>query len=121
MKMIKILVGAVLAGGIVSSTFANVETATAWPQVAQADKPTVAKVVEPTGVPQQMEGATIQVAFTVDQNGAPQHIRLLTSYNPALERSLLPALAQWRFTPVQKNGAPVSTRVVMPLKLISNS
>jgi TonB family protein len=122
MKMIKILVGAVLAGGIVSSSaFASVEALSVWPQIARADKPTVTKVVNPTGLPQRVDGATINVAFTVDQNGAPQNIRLLSSSDRLLERSLIPALAQWRFAPVLKNGAPVSTPVVMPLKLVSGS
>ena len=122
MKMIKILIGAILAGGIVStSALASVETASVWPQTAQAGKPTVTKVVNPTRLPQSAEGATVKVAFTVDANGQPRDIRLLSPADPYLTQSLVTALSQWRFNPVQKDGVPVSTRVVMPLKLISNS
>jgi hypothetical protein len=36
-------------------------------------------------------------------------------------KSLTAAVAQWEFTPVQKNGVPVATKVVLPLKLISGT
>ena len=121
MKMIKLLAGAALAGGLISSTFASEEAPTAWPQSARTDKPTVTKVVNPTGVPQRHEGATVDVTFTVDANGQPHHIKVLSPADPDLTRSLVPAIAQWRFTPAQKNGAPVSTRVLLPLKLVSKA
>jgi TonB family protein len=120
--MIKNLVGAVLAGGILTTTaFAYVEQPTPWPQAPRADVPVVVKAVDLTGLPQRHEGATVELSFTVDTAGRPRNIRLLAPSDPELARRLIPTFAQWRFTPVQKNGVPVPMNVVMPLKLISKA
>jgi TonB family protein len=122
MKSLKLFSGAALAVGLFStSAFAYTEQPTPWPQVARPDVPVVAKVVSPAGLPQRTEGQTVNVAFTVDASGQPRNIRLMGAADPDLAKSLIPALSQWRFTPVQKNGVPVSTRVVMPLKLIAGA
>jgi len=122
MKMLKLLVGAVLAGGVFStSALASVDTPTPWPQLARTDQPTVTRVVNPTGLPQRVEGATVDVAFVIDRAGQPHNIRLLGSSDPALVQRLLPAIAQWRFTPAQKKGAPVASYVVMPIKLVAGA
>jgi len=120
MKTSQLLLGTALAAGLFStSAFAYVEQPTPWPQAPRADVPVVTKVVKPMGLPLRAEGQTVNVAFTVDPTGQPRNIRLLSVSDSDLERKLIPALAQWRFAPVQKNGLPVSTRVVMPVKLIS--
>ena len=122
MKMFKNLLGAALAGGILTtSAFAYVEQPTPWPQAPRVDVPVVSKVVNPVNLPQRHEGATVQVSFTIDPTGQPRNIKVLAPSDPDLARALIPALAQWRFTPVQRNGAPVSTRVVLPIKLISKA
>jgi len=122
MKMIKMLFGAALVGGVIStSAMAYTEQASAWPQAALPGVPTVNKVVNPTGLPQRYEGATVDVSMTVDAMGQPRNIKLLNHADPALAKQLISAVSQWRFTPVQKKGVPVATRVVLPLKLIANS
>lgn len=122
MKSLKLFSGAALAAGLfATSAFAYTEQPTPWPQAPRADVPVVAKVVNPTGLPQRAEGQTIDVAFTVDASGQPRNIRLLGVSDPTLSKSLIPALSQWRFTPVQKNGVPVSTHVVMPIKLLAGA
>lgn len=122
MKTSQLILGAALAAGLFStSAFAYVEQPTPWPQAPRTDVPVVTKVVNPTDLPQRSQGMTIDVSFTVDASGQPRNIRLLSVSDSALEKKLIPALSQWRFAPVLKNGAPVSTRVVMPLKLISGA
>ena len=122
MKTSRLILGAALAAGLFStSAFAYVEQPTPWPQAPRADVPVVAKVVKPTNLPLSSEGMTVDVSFTVDKDGQPRDIRLVSINDSALEKKLIPALSQWRFTPVQKNGVPVSTRVIMPLKLISGA
>src|SRR5437868_3598036 len=122
MKTIKMLFGAALVGGVIStSAFAYTETPSAWPQAARPGVPTVTKVVNPTGLPQRFEGATVHVSFTVDPTGQPRNIRLLDESDANLAKSLTVAVSQWQFAPVQKNGVPVSTKVLLPLKLVSGS
>ena len=75
-------------------------------------------MVEPTGLPYRFMGETINVAFTVDQTGQPSNIKVLSRIDPKVEKSVRTALTQWRFTPAQKDGAPVSARVIMPLELM---
>jgi TonB family protein len=122
MKTIKMLFGAALVGGVLStSALAYTEQASAWPQAARPGVPTVAKVVNPTRLPQRFEGSTINVSLTVDAKGQPHNIKLLNASDADLVKSLTAAVAQWEFTPVQKNGVPVATKVVLPLKLISGT
>jgi TonB family protein len=118
MKMIKLLLGAALAGGLLSNvSLAAIDAPTALPQAPRADCPTVTKVVNPTGLPQRAAGTTVNVSFLVDQSGRPHYIRLVSASDPAVARSLIPALAQWRFHPRMKKGVPVATYVEMPIEL----
>jgi TonB family protein len=122
MKMFKMLFGAALVGGVLStSALAYTEQPSVWPQVARPGIPAIAKVVNPTRLPQRYEGATVNISLTVDPTGQPRHIKLLTPADPELARSLIAAVSQWQFTPVQKNGVPVATKVMLPIKLISGS
>jgi len=122
MKTSQLISGAALAVGLFSSSaFAYVEQPTPWPQTPRADRPVVSKAVMPTGLPTRYEGATVEVAFTVDATGQPRNIQLLQESDSRLIKRLVLAISQWRFTPAQKNGVPVSTRVVMPLKLLAGA
>ena len=122
MKMIKMLFGAALVGGVLSSSaLAYTEQPSAWPQAARPGVPAIAKVVSPTGLPQRYEGETVNVSLTVDAMGQPRHIRVLNTADATLTKSVTAAVSQWQFTPVQKNGVPVSTKVLLPLKLISGT
>jgi TonB family protein len=119
MKTSQLILGAALAAGLfTTSAFAYVEQPTAWPQAPRADVPTVIKVVNPVDLPASSEGQTVKVVFTVDQNGQPQHIRVPSGTDATLKKSIVTALSQWRFAPVLVKGVPVSSRVVMPLKLL---
>jgi len=122
MKPTKLFISAALACGLLSvSALAYVEQPTPWPQAPRADVPVVVKAVSPLAVRQIYEGSTIMVAFTVDPSGQPKHIRIVNNDDPLLSRSLIPTLEQWRFAPVQKNGVAVSTRVLLPIKLIDGA
>jgi TonB family protein len=116
MNKIKLLAGATLLSALLSTTAL---AATDGAQVNPAPQPDT--VVSPTNLPRQYLGSTVKVSFTVDENGQPHDIALVRRSHPALERSLITALAQWRFTPAQENGVAVAKRVILPLKLVAQS
>ncbi len=116
MYKIKLLAGATLLSALLSTTAL---AATGEAQTNLVPQPDT--VVSPTDLPRQYLGSTVKVAFTVDENGQPHNITLVRRSHPALERSLVTALAQWRFTPAQENGVAVSKRVILPLKLVAQS
>jgi TonB family protein len=122
MKSKTIILSAALLGGLLSvSAFAI--TPDVHNQINAALKfaaPTVTKVVHPTGLNRRYEGATITVSLTVDETGQAHDVRILSSDDPALARSLVPAITQWQFSPARKNGAPVPAQVVLPIQLVES-
>lgn len=80
--------------------------------------PVVVKTVNPTGISRRFQGEIVRLGFTIDEQGQPRNIALLSGRDPNLVRHLLPAVAQWRFTPAMKNGRAVSADVVLPIQLV---
>jgi TonB family protein len=121
MKSNNTLLGAALFGSVLSvSAFAAPELIELIP-VQQTAGPVLAKMVRPPSVPARYEDSTIRISFTVDTTGQPQDIRVLDLNDPVLMRTLLPALAQWRFEPARKDGVAVKVKVVLPLKLVCDN
>jgi TonB family protein len=54
--------------------------------------------------------------FIVTPEGTVTGIRVISSTNPACERSATAALAKWRFEPGIKDNSPVSTRMRLPIR-----
>lgn len=79
------------------------------------DVPAITKWVPPTSLPAGDEDATVMVSFILKTTGEPADIRVVSPRDAALEKCLLPALAQCRFTPVIKNGVAVDTKVMLPM------
>ena len=79
--------------------------------------PVPAKIVSPTGLPCGLKGAKVTLKLTIDAAGQPHDITIVTGDTPMLRRSLVAAVSQWQFAPARRNGVPVSTKVVMPLRL----
>ena len=78
-------------------------------------KPVV--VVAPDNVPRNYVNTTVRNGMTLDENGYPSNIRVVSLASAYLAKSIVPAIAQWRFTPMQVNGKPVTQEVVLPLEL----
>ena len=55
-------------------------------------------------------GGSVNVAFVINPAGGVQDARVLESDNKGLEQAALKAIKQWKFTPGQLNGQPVSSR-----------
>lgn len=79
------------------------------------DVPSITKWVAPDTLPAGYEDATVMVAFTLKTTGEPVDIRVVSPRDSALEKCLLPAVAQCRFSPVIKNGVAVDTKVMLPM------
>lgn len=116
-----LLLSATLLGGVLST--ASATTADAHATVAQGlkfDVPTVAHVVSPTNLSSRYRGTDVTLSFTLDVNGHPHDIRVLSHRDRNLEQNLVPAVAKWQFTPAKENGVPVSTKVILPIKLVES-
>jgi len=118
MKMKSVILSAAILGGLISaSSFANVIVQTA-PAPEKFEAPVPAQVVNPTGLLPRHAGETIVLSLTVDETGRPHNVQLMRGSDENLTKRLLPAVAQWKFTPAKKNGVPVRAHVVLPVQLI---
>lgn len=79
--------------------------------------PVPVAVVSPSRVSSEYAGAKVDLAFTVDSQGKPTGFTVVTSPDAMLAKVVLDAVSKWRFTPAQKNGAPVATKVVLPVRI----
>ena len=77
-------------------------------------------VVSPSVGPE-YNGATVQLEFTVDTNGKPSAFSVKSATDQALATSVVAAVKQWRFKPVVKDGVPVATKVVLPVRVVDDT
>lgn len=80
--------------------------------------PVPLRVVHPMDLPRWFEDQNVNVEFTLDAAGVPHDVTTKEALPAGVARRLLPAIAQWRFTPCLRNGHPVAIRVVMPLEVV---
>lgn len=81
--------------------------------------PVPVAVVSPTvSVP---AGESARIEFTVDTAGKASAIRVLSSSDSTLSDAMVDAVKQWQFKPAMKNGQPVTTKVVLPVRVVSAS
>ncbi len=118
MKIKSVILSAAILGGLFSvSSFANVIVhTTSAPEKFEA--PVLAKVVSPTGLLPRHQGETVTLHLMVDAVGQPHDIRLKWGADDNLTEKLLPAVAQWKFTPAKRNGVPVPSMIELPIQLI---
>ena len=63
-------------------------------------------------------GQAVKVEFVVDTKGMPSGFSVKSSTDDALAEAVVAAVKQWRFTPAVRNGAPVATKVVLPVSVV---
>lgn len=90
---------------------AYIETSSKAPGV-----PVPVAVVTPSVSPA-YAGAKIDVAFTVDAKGKPTELTVVSSPDAFVAKAVTDAVKKWRFTPAQKNGAAVATKVLLPIRV----
>jgi protein TonB len=79
--------------------------------------PVPISVVSPMVGPE-YAGTKVDVEFTVDQTGAPANLSVKSAADDELTSAVLEAVKQWKFKPAERNGSPVATKVVLPVKIV---
>lgn len=80
----------------------------------RTDIPVPVRVVAPKVLAS--PGAEVVLEFVVDKTGVPRAISVAASNDEALAAAAIKAVAEWRFTPVLKDGVTVDTKVKLPLR-----
>lgn len=81
--------------------------------------PVPISVVSPT-VGAEFSGSRFDVEFTVDQTGTPINLSVKSVADDALASAVMDAVKQWKFKPAERNGVPVATKVVLPVKVVDS-
>lgn len=82
--------------------------------------PVPVSVVAPTVGPE-YAGAVVQLEFVVDASGKPASFSVKSASDDTLATAVVQAVKQWRFAPAEKNGFPVATKVVLPVKIVDGA
>jgi protein TonB len=64
-------------------------------------------------------GQTVKVEFVVDTTGHTSEISVKSASDREFAEAVVDAVKQWQFTPAQRNGAPVATKVVLPVRVVA--
>ena len=81
------------------------------------DVPMPVAVVSPSDISAKYAGAKVELSFTVDALGNPTDFSVVASPDATLAKVVMDAVSKWRFTPAQKNGSAVATKVVLPVRI----
>jgi TonB family protein len=66
-------------------------------------------------------GQTVEVEFVVDSTGHTSGFSVKSASDRALADAVVDAVKQWHFSPAQRNGAPVTTKVVLPVRVVDSA
>ena len=83
----------------------------------RTDVPVPVRVVTPR-VDSNYAGTVVKLEFTVDGTGLPRDITVLDSVSGELAKSLTAAVAGWKFPPLVRDGKVVTTKVVLPMRIV---
>ena len=117
MKTSQTILSAVIFAGLLSaSSFAQIVVSPL--AAARFDAPAPAKVVSPVDLPRSFMREIVKVTLTVDAAGQPHDIKVVSTKDQAVTKSLVAAVSKWQFTPARENGVAVSCKVMLPLELV---
>ena len=80
--------------------------------------PVPVAVVSPTVVGSEYNGTTVELEFVVNEQGKPANISVKSAPDSTLAATITDAVKQWKFKPAERNGSPVATKVVLPVKIV---
>jgi protein TonB len=66
-------------------------------------------------------GDKVDLEFTVEASGKPSKITVLSSTDDVFAATVISAVKQWQFTPAERNGVPVATKVILPVRVVDAS
>jgi protein TonB len=81
------------------------------------DVPVPVSVVSPA-VDSYDIGQSVQVEFVVDTTGHATGVSVKSASDRAFAEAVVDAVKQWKFTPALHNGAPVATKVILPVRVV---
>jgi TonB family protein len=84
-----------------------------------AGVPVPVAVVSPTVIGSEYNGATLELEFVVTEQGKTANLSVKSAPDEALAAAFLDAVKQWKFKPAERNGSPVATKVVLPVKIVA--
>lgn len=58
----------------------------------------------------------VSVSIMVNEQGEVEDAKVVKSSNPGFDQAAIEAVSKWKFKPAKKAGAPVSVKVVVPVK-----
>ncbi len=58
----------------------------------------------------------VRVLFVVDEDGRPESAKVGSASHPGFGPRAVEAVEQWRFAPAYKDGVPVETRMMLPIR-----
>ncbi len=98
------LAGAAFAASSEKSYLATFDAAPGVPVPVKVVAP---KITAPSGT-------EVILEFVVDRTGVPRDITVFKSNDVELAEKAVEVVAEWRFTPVLKDGVTVDTKVKLP-------
>ena len=109
-----------LSLGALVSTFASAKTdeQSYLESCLKAPGVPVPVAVGSPSVGPEYNGAAVQLEFTVDATGKPADFSVKSSPDTTLAVAVVDAVKQWRFKPAVRDGAPVATKVSLPVKIV---
>lgn len=121
MHLFKILttLAAVSVATVTTGFAAPTIASTALAPAVRAPVPT--KIVRPVSLPRQYENTVVKVAMLVDATGVPHNVTAVGRVPYDLSFRVVPAVAQWRFTPASQDGHPIAMRVILPVRLVADA
>jgi protein TonB len=120
MKAVNKLVVLLSLGALlpIAATATSTERAYIEAAAKRTDAPVPVAVVSPTNIGWEYAGSTVEVSFTVDASGSPTDLKVLSSRDETVAQAVVDAVEQWRFEPAKKNGAAVTTKVILPVRIV---
>lgn len=98
-------------------------TAAPWAR-AEFNPPVAVRTVSPV-YPESMRRdhitGLVLINCEIDAHGNVAETKVEKATNPEFEEPALAALRRWKFKPAQRDGAPVPTRVSIPIKFLLES
>jgi TonB family protein len=81
--------------------------------------PVPVAVVSPSVGPE-YGGSQLELEFVVDQKGKPANVSVKSAPDETVATAVADAVKQWKFKPAERDGIPVATKVVLPVKIIES-